>query len=33
MAQTTLSMRVDDALKKNFDSICPDFVTIKISIL
>ncbi len=25
MAQTTLSMRVDDALKKNFDSICDDF--------
>jgi DNA-damage-inducible protein J len=25
MAQSTLSMRVDDALKKNFDSICDDF--------
>ena len=25
MAQATLSMRVDDTLKKNFDSICDDF--------
>lgn len=25
MAQSTLSMRVDDTLKKNFDSICDDF--------
>ena len=25
MAQSTLSMRVDDTLKKNFDSICEDF--------
>ena len=25
MAQATLSMRVDDALKKNFDNICDDF--------
>lgn len=25
MAQATLSMRVDDTLKKNFDNICNDF--------
>ncbi len=25
MAQATLSMRVDETLKKNFDSICDDF--------
>ena len=25
MAQATLSMRVDDTLKKNFDNICDDF--------
>ena len=25
MAQATLSMRVDDTLKKKFDSICDDF--------
>ena len=25
MAQATLSMRVDDTLKKNFDRICDDF--------
>ena len=25
MSQATLSMRVDDSLKKNFDSICDDF--------
>ena len=25
MAQATLSMRVDDTLKKNFDTICDDF--------
>ena len=25
MAQATLSMRVDDTLKKDFDSICEDF--------
>lgn len=25
MAQATLSMRVDDALKKSFDTICDDF--------
>ena len=25
MAQATLSMRVDDNLKKNFDMICDDF--------
>lgn len=25
MAQGTLSMRVDDTLKRNFDSICDDF--------
>lgn len=25
MAQATLSMRVDDTLKKNFDMICDDF--------
>lgn len=25
MSQATLSMRVDDTLKKNFDSICDDF--------
>ena len=25
MAQSTLSMRVDDNLKKNFDMICDDF--------
>lgn len=25
MAQATLSMRVDDTLKKNFDSICDNF--------
>ena len=25
MSQATLSMRVDDILKKNFDSICDDF--------
>lgn len=25
MAQATLSMRVDDTLKKNFDIICDDF--------
>ena len=25
MAQSTLSMRVDDTLKRNFDSICDDF--------
>ena len=25
MAQSTLSMRVDETLKKNFDSICDDF--------
>ena len=25
MAQATLSMRVDDTLKKNLDSICDDF--------
>lgn len=25
MAQATLSMRVDDTLKKSFDSICDDF--------
>lgn len=25
MAQATLSMRVDDKLKKNFDMICDDF--------
>ena len=25
MAQATLSMRVDDTLKKNFDNICEDF--------
>ena len=25
MAQSTLSMRVDETLKKSFDSICDDF--------
>ena len=25
MSQATLSMRVDDTLKKNFDNICDDF--------
>ena len=25
MAQATLSMRVDDTLKKNFDKLCDDF--------
>ena len=31
MAQATLSMRVDDTLKKNFDSICYDFGHIRIT--